>query len=429
LPRGETAEALVSLILANILTLQKPEKQRHLPRRVRFRTSGHEQRENLLKRLHLFFVLFLMRYSTAKRDLCALSLVIVFSIEVAAAEVSPAHRAAEHFRKGANLGNYLEAPRTQSWGRSYSLKDLDTIKSEGFDHVRIPIRWNDYAGPAPEFRIEPELYAKADFLVTNALSRGLSVLINIHHFDEFTTDPKGERPKLKALWGQIASHYNSAPEKLAFEILNEPKDAATTEVMSQVYGEVIPIIRQTNPDRTLFVGPGRWNSLDEALKLKLPENDHNLIVTVHCYDPFYFTHQGATWSGPDTATRGIVYPGPPKKPLEPAASVTNRTHVVNWIKRYNTTPAVDNPSGPKAFRPRMEKVRDWAKANHRPIHLGEFGAYQMADRESRVRYYRDMRKACEELGFGWAIWDWSAGFKYWTGMAPVEGMHEALFGK
>jgi endoglucanase len=77
----------------------------------------------------------------------------------------------------------------------------------------------------------------------------------------------------------------------------------------------------------------------------------------------------------------------------------------------------------------MEKVARWSEENNRPIHVGEFGAYEKADRESRVRYYTDMRKTAERLGFGWAIWDWKAGFKYWTGSKPVEGMSDALFGK
>ncbi|HEX7861262.1 MAG TPA: glycoside hydrolase family 5 protein [Verrucomicrobiae bacterium] len=338
---------------------------------------------------------------------------------------TPAHAALRLFSKGVNFGNYLEAPRTQNWGAKYSEADLDAVKKEGFDHVRLPIRWNDYAGAGPEFKIEQQLFDKVDFLVTNALSRGLSIIINIHHFDELTTDPKAEAPKFYALWKQIAEHYAKHPNRLAFELLNEPKDAATTEVMNPIYAEAIRVIRQSNPNRTIFVGPGKWNSLDEVEKLKLPENDRNLVVTVHCYDPFLFTHQGASWTRPSTDTTGIIYPGPPSKPVTPAEGARDK----KWFERYNTLPTAENPSSPIAFTARMEKVARWGAENGRPIHLGEFGAYEKADRESRIRYYRDMRKTAERLGFGWAIWDWKAGFKYWTGEAPVDGMREGLHGK
>ena len=93
---------------------------------------------------------------------------------------------------------------------------------------------------------------------------GLGVIINIHHFDDFTTDPKGQTPKFLAIWGQIAAHYARAPEGLAFELLNEPKDAATTEVIGPIFAEAIRRIRKIDPDRTIFVGPGRWNSCRRA---------------------------------------------------------------------------------------------------------------------------------------------------------------------
>jgi len=113
---------------------------------------------------------------------------------------SAAHQALKHFRRGANLGNYLEAPKNQNWGQSYSAADFEHIQAEGFDHVRVPVRWNDYAGPAPDFKLIDPIYVKVDFLVTNALARGLGVILNIHHFDEFTTDLR-RRPTSSSPYG------------------------------------------------------------------------------------------------------------------------------------------------------------------------------------------------------------------------------------
>lgn len=347
---------------------------------------------------------------------------------MAAEPASPAHQALEHFRRGANFGNFLEAPRGVSWGARYGTADLENVKREGFDHVRLPVAWQHYASEGPDHVIEPEMFAKVDFLVTNAVSRGLGIIVNIHHFDEFTSHPHKFAPKFYALWRQIAEHYKSQPELVAFELLNEPKDAATTEVMNPIHAEAIKIVRASNPRRVIFLGPGKWNSLDEVEKLKLPEEDRNLIVTVHSYEPFLFTHQGAGWTMPDTATTGIVYPGPPASPRNANPSVTHKEWVLNWLERYNTLPADENPCSSKAFEERMRRAARWARENGRPIHLGEFGAYIKADPESRARYYADMRRVAEELGFGWAIWDWKAGFKYWDGAKPAEGMREALFG-
>ncbi len=149
---------------------------------------------------------------------------------------TPAHRALARFRHGVNFGNGLEAPRGQDWGSIYSEQDFKAAAREGFDHIRIPMRWNDWTGPAPNFEIEKEFYAKCDFMVTNALNNHLNVIVNLHHFDPFYKDPQAEKPRLFALWKQISEHYKDfSPNRVAFEILNEPMDQATTEVMNPIF--------------------------------------------------------------------------------------------------------------------------------------------------------------------------------------------------
>ncbi|MEL7446340.1 MAG: hypothetical protein AAGK02_11090, partial [Pseudomonadota bacterium] len=54
-----------------------------------------------------------------------------------------------------NMGNALEAPNGAPWGRNYAKEDYERIKVAGFDTVRIPVRWSDYTGPAPSYRIHP----------------------------------------------------------------------------------------------------------------------------------------------------------------------------------------------------------------------------------------------------------------------------------
>ncbi len=344
---------------------------------------------------------------------------------------SPAHVAAKRFLRGANFGNFLEVPPKQSWGLKHTVEDLAHMKAEGFDHVRIPIGWHHYAGAAPDFKLSDEIFSTVDHLVTNALSMGVNVLINIHHFDAFTTNPSAESNKFYAIWRQIAAQYAKAPPGLAFELINEPKDAATTLVLNPIYAEAIRVIRRTNPTRAIFVGPGKWNQVSELANLRLPDHDDNLIVTIHCYDPFQFTHQGATWSGPDTKVKGIQFPGPPAAPLVPDPSLNLRPHVLDWIKRYNTLPTEKNPSSPASFRSAIKQAKEWSDYYGRPMHMGEFGCYTQADAASRGRFHTEFRKALDEAGMGWALWDWKAGFKYWDGKTgqPAPGIREALFPK
>jgi endoglucanase len=341
---------------------------------------------------------------------------------------SPAWQAAKIFMHGANLGDYLETPPGQHWGVTVSASEFPTIKQQGFNHVRVPIGWQHYAGPAPDFKLSPLIFSRVDFVVTNALAAGLAVMINIHHFDELDEDPAATTDEFLKIWQQIALHYQDFPHLLAFELDNEPHDNATTAVMNPIYAQAIAEIRQTNPHRTIFVEPGGWGSIRELKNLVLPPDD-NVIVSVHCYEPFYFTHQGASWTKLPKVT-GVQFPGPPPTPLVPDPSLPLPKAMVKWIHQYNTLPADKNPSSPLAFEGRLKYCRAWSDYYGRPIHLGEFGAFTTADPASRARFYTAYRIALAQDHIGWAIWDWSAGFRYWdkTNNRPMPGMHEALFG-
>lgn len=350
-------------------------------------------------------------------------------MEPLASRHTPAYRAARLFMHGVNLGNYLEAPPGQSWGITCSADEFAIMRSEAFDHVRVPVGWHHYAGPAPDFALSPEIFSRVDFVVTNALANKLAVIINIHHFDELDRDPAGQSEKFLALWRQIAAHYKKFPGQLAFELDNEPHAAATTALMNPIYARAIAEIRKTNPRRVIFVEPGNWGSIDELKNLVLPPDD-NVVVSVHCYEPFYFTHQGATWAGPDTKVKGIQFPGPPATPLLPDPSLELKPWVRDWIQRYNTLPTGKNPSSPLAFEGKLKFAREWSDYYGRPVHVGEFGCFTSADPQSRANFYAAFRRALDEQKLGWAIWDWSAGFRYWDKKngRPMPGMHEALFG-
>ena len=342
---------------------------------------------------------------------------------------TPAYHAAKWFLHGVNLGNYLETPPGEDWGVKIRASDFAAIRAQGFDHVRVPVGWQHYAGPAPDFTLSPEIFSRVDYAVTNALNHRLAVIINIHLFNELDQDPTNAAPEFLALWRQIAAHYKNFPPRLAFELDNEPHLNATTQVMNPLYAKAIAEIRETNPNRVIFVEPAHWGSISELKNLVLPPDD-NVIVSVHCYDPFYFTHQGATWTGPDTPVTGIQFPGPPAKPLVPNPSLDLHRWVTNWINQYNTLPAGRNPSSPIAFTGEFQYVRAWSDYYGRPVHLGEFGSFTTADPQSRANYYSAVRRCCEKEHIGWAIWDWNAGFRYWNEQKqqPMPGMHEALFG-
>jgi endoglucanase len=252
------------------------------------------------------------------------------------------------------------------------------IAEAGFDSVRIPIRWSAHAALTEPYTIEPAFFERVDWAVDHALSRGLLVVINVHHYEEIVQNPAQHTDRLLALWQQIAEHYQEYPAELLFEVLNEPHENLTSKMWNELLKEAIDTIRETNPNRTIVVGPADWNAISALDRLELPAEDRRLIVTVHYYQPFRFTHQGAEWVSGSEAWLGTTWQG--------------------------------TSSEEKAVARDLDQAARWAEANNRPIYVGEFGAYSKADMESRALWTGYVARQAEERGMSWAYWEFCAGF-------------------
>ena len=127
--------------------------------------------------------------------------------------------------------------------------------------------------------------------------------------------------------------------------------------------------------------------------------------------------------------KGIRFPGPPPTPLAIPPGLPK--HLEDWLTQYNTLPAEQNPCSPRVMQELAGEAREWSEYFGRPVHVGEFGAYVAGDDVSRANYCREYRRAMEANGLGWALWDWSAGFRYWDKdrQHAVPGMRDALFGR
>jgi endoglucanase len=344
---------------------------------------------------------------------------------------TPAHRAMARFRRGVSLGNDLEAPRGHNWGAWYTPADFRLIAREGFDHVRLPVAWHEYTGPPPAYALNGPIFIYVDRLLSMALTNNLAVILNLQHFSKFMDNPAAETPRFLSIWRQLAARYSSAPSTVAFELLNEPNSNAVTSVLNPIYHKAIEEIRKTNPDRTVFLDPGGWSSPAEVRNMWLPDWDSNVVVTVHCYEPFFFTHQGAPWALPFASTTNIAYPGPPAKPAAVHPSCTNMPDVAAWVGSYNAWAPEINPCSVRRLRHAIAGVKAWSEYYGRPVHFGEFGCYRRIDASSRSRYLSDVRRAIEDAGLAWAVWDWKAEFAYWdyAAVRSMPGLREALFGK
>jgi endoglucanase len=196
------------------------------------------------------------------------------------------------------------------------------------------------------------------------------------------------------MWTQIATAFADQPESnLWFEIENEPHDKFNDSNLLKVLNPALAEIRKSNPTRPVIIGGEFWSGVNSLKTLKLPD-DPNIVPTFHYYDPFNFTHQGATW----------VDPSPPLG------------------RKYG------GPEDQKLLQNDLQKVRDYVARTGKTPFMGEFGAYSTVSIEDRVNYQKTIRVAFDQIGIGMCAWAYTNTFPLWDQekKAWVPGMRDAM---
>ena len=278
--------------------------------------------------------------------------------------------------RGVNIIGYDPIWRSREQAR-FQAKHFRLLKEAGFSSVRLNLHPFRRMIPANGYALGESWFEVLDWAVREAQAQGLRVILDLHEYNSLGNDPVTNKVKFLAFWRQLSAHCQSAPDSVLFEVLNEPCRKLTPVLWNEYLAEALAIIREKNPTRTVIVGPAFWNSIDHLAELELPAADRHLLVTVHYYKPMDFTHQGAAW-----ADR--------KDKLG-----------VNWLGTEEEMRAINDD---------LDQAASWAKQHNRPLFLGEFGAYDKAPMESRVRYVSSVARAAEQRGWSWAYWQFDSDF-------------------
>jgi endoglucanase len=259
---------------------------------------------------------------------------------------------------------------------NYTEAHFKAIHDAGFRNIRVVLF--TFGHMDKDGRLDPNWLKKLDWVVEMAHKYDLTTILDEHDFDDCSKDATVCGTRLKSVWSQLATRYKNEPNTVIFELLNEPHDALNGEVWNDLFPQVLATVRQSNPTRNVIVGPTHWNSRNDLAQLKLPEDDRHLIVTFHYYDPFRFTHQGASWASPEIEAGHDIPFGTPAQ-----------------IAQVNSD---------------FDAVKAWSVAHNRPIFLGEFGAYDKAAMTDRVLWTSTVARAAEARGFAFAYWQFSSDF-------------------
>ncbi|WP_267356472.1 MULTISPECIES: cellulase family glycosylhydrolase [unclassified Methylobacterium] len=316
--------------------------------------------------------------------------------------------------------------------------DLMRLAALGFDFARLPLD----PGPFVAFTgtRRAELLGSLSAAMDAVLAAGLRVVLNVqanaatHHYTPeafYGTDRAPLFPAYRDLVAELARLCDrKGVDRVALEPVNEPPQACGTLTWNRVQERLLTTARAAAPALTL-VATGSCGSLVAGLTALDPAplaRFAPLLYTFHFYEPYLFSHQGATWLTEEPFYRwlnAVPWPGTRARMPETlkavsarmeadrsvaqAEKVRDRAVIEAKLREYG-----DAEPGPAFLAAAMEPVATWADLYgipRRNVLMGEFGAlrtdarYTAARPLDRAAYLRDVRLTAERAGFGWSFWN------------------------
>jgi aryl-phospho-beta-D-glucosidase BglC (GH1 family) len=311
------------------------------------------------------------------------------------------------FKSGVNITRWFcylgPNPTTQQFETYFTEDDFATLKRIHATFVRLCVSPDVILHGS---NIRPDVLEEIDRGLARLKAHHLAVLWDLHDNGQMKLDAPGHDNRLFVeFWSEMARHYRGRSyDSLVFELVNEPQFNQNPDVWFALQAKTVQAIRAIDPKRTIMVSSNSWSNIDN-LKLLKKLAQSNLIYTFHCYDPFFFTHQGATWAGDQVKPfRHVPFPSSPEAVANMLNDVPEGSR--DALKWYGSQKFDAN-----YLYGRLRTAADWAEHNHVPIVMGEFGAYPLASKpEDRSRWFDAMRYAINRLKMPFCLWGYDDGF-------------------
>jgi aryl-phospho-beta-D-glucosidase BglC (GH1 family) len=353
--------------------------------------------------------------------ICCLIALLAFSLAAVAQDRAPDRAAdlrtaisrAQHLKRGINVSHWFSqnAPdySAHHTDTETTPEDIALIAKLGFDNVRLSVD----ATPLEQYPrgadgLNAEFMARLDRALDTILADGMAVQVDLHPEEPYKQGIRTNNASVDRfvqLWRRLAAHYvNRDPERVFFEIMNEPEENDPYR-WAGIQARVAAAIREEAPRHTIIAtGPNYSDIID--LLTQHPLSDGNVIYNFHFYDPHEFTHQGASWG----ATYWIYEHDIPYPPTEDSMQELVK-QIPDPADRYKLENYWLDHWDAHRIRLMIDEANSWAHDNSVPLICNEFGAYrEVTAPASRLAWLRDVRTALEADGIGWAMWDYHNGF-------------------
>lgn len=308
------------------------------------------------------------------------------------------------FSRGVNLTGWFQV---NSPGKiqftKFTRKDIADIKSLGCDVIRLPVNMHGMTSGSPSYTLDPLYLSFLDSVVAWCEDLKIYLILDNHSFDPAGDTQPGIADILIKVWSQTAAHYKDRSSYILYEVLNEPHGMSTS-VWGPIQNQVITAIRAHDTKHTIVVGGSGWNTYTELKNLPV-YSDANLLYTFHFYDPFMFTHQGATWTDPSMGPlSGVRFPyNQPEMPVCPDA--LKGTWIESGLINY---PLQGNVEYVKQL---IDHAVAFRNSRNVKIFCGEFGVLmKYSDDKDRCYWYGIVKDYLEEKNIPWTIWDYKGSF-------------------
>ena len=145
------------------------------------------------------------------------------------------------------------------------------------------------------------------------------------------------------------------------------------------------------------------SSIGALNTLEIPQNDPNIILSVHFYTPHLLTHyQAGWWPALKRLTIKLHYPGQlvSHQDVDTIRDSEN-LRVVNYYNGYYDKAILTE---------KIQIALDKSKETGLQIHIGEVGCIENTDPTVRLNWMSDVAAICKEHNVAFSVWGYKAGF-------------------